>query len=75
MPSGVNMFYDIIVLYFLKDYWKLLEKKKKLEEEDKRSKEENKNLKKQIEKKEKFENDFVNLGKSYFYFFFYLFLL
>jgi hypothetical protein len=29
MPSGVNVLYDIIVLYFLKDYCKLLEKKEK----------------------------------------------
>jgi hypothetical protein len=40
MPSGINVFYDIIFLYFLKGYWKWLEKNKKLKEEIKIIKEE-----------------------------------
>jgi hypothetical protein len=50
IPSGINMFYDNIVLYLLKSYWKLLEKNKKLEEEIKKRDEEVKKIKEEKEK-------------------------
>jgi biopolymer transport protein ExbB/TolQ len=69
------MFYDIIVLYFLKGYWKLLKKNKKLEEEVKtikeekeikELKEENKKMIDEIKKNEKMKLSHQELKETKF---------